>query len=257
MLMNKEKKVAVTDYRNMAQELGININKLPEHIAFIMDGNRRWANAQEKEIFSGHKAGIKVVKELVRSSLKLQIPVLTIFAFSTENWQRESFEVNFLMSLFEEFIKKECLDLKNNGIKLKFIGKTSELNHSLQNIISWAEKETSLNNSMTVNVAINYGGRKEIVEAAMKIIEDIENNKLSKKEINEQVFENYLYTKGLPEPELIIRTSGESRISNFLLWQMAYSEIWITKTLWPDFTVQEFFEAIFDFQKRQRRFGKL
>jgi undecaprenyl diphosphate synthase len=245
------------DYQDLIKQLKIDLKKLPEHVALIMDGNGRWASGKSKSRYEGHLAGTKVVKELVKLFRHLEIPVMTLFAFSTENWQRPFIEVSFLMDLFEEFIEKECLNLKNNGIKLRFIGEISGLRPGLQRKIAWAENITKDQHKLTLNIAINYGGRTEIINAVKKIADDLQNNKLKKTEINEKIFNNYLYTANLPEPDLLIRTSGEMRISNYLLWQIAYSEIWVTDTLWPDFTGSEFLKAISDYQGRSRRFGKV
>jgi len=242
-------------YQQSIIDSNIDLKNLPQHIAFIMDGNGRWAEAKGKNRFKGHLAGAEVVKDLVKAFLFLKIPVMTIYAFSTENWQRAPAEVGFLMSLFERFIDNECLELKKNGVKLRFIGNTDELNDSLNKKIKWAEKETENENKLILNIAVNYGSRREILDAVSGILNDIENKIISKKDITEKSFSNYLYTATLPDPDLVIRTSGEMRLSNYLLWQVAYSEIWITKTFWPDFTVPEFFQAIAEFQQRERRFG--
>jgi undecaprenyl diphosphate synthase len=244
-------------YDYLAINSGIDLKRLPQHIAFIMDGNGRWAVEKGKSRLKGHLAGAGLIKEFVRVFKDLKIPVMTIFAFSSENWQRPPEEVDFLMNLFESFINQECRELKNNGVRLRFIGKIDQLNSSLQQKIKWAETETANGKELILNVAINYGARKEIIDAVSEIIYDIENNKITKKDINEKNFANYLYTRSLPDPDLLIRTSGEMRISNYLLWQIAYSELWITKTLWPDFTVKELLQAIYDYQHRDRRFGKV
>jgi undecaprenyl diphosphate synthase len=235
----------------------LNPEKLPRHVAFIMDGNGRWASEKGENRLKGHLAGTGVVKKLVRCFLDLKIPVMTIYAFSSENWQRPPEEVNFLMNLFETFISKECRELKNNGVRLRFIGNLAELNQSLREKIKWAERETVNQDKLLLNVAINYGGRKEIIDAVARIIDDVENHKLGKKEINEKNFAGYLYTAALPDPDLVIRTSGEMRLSNYLLWQAAYSEFWVTKTFWPDFSEAEFLQALYDYQNRERRFGRV
>ncbi|MBC7473055.1 MAG: isoprenyl transferase [Candidatus Sericytochromatia bacterium] len=240
----------------LAKSLGVNLDKLPKHIAFIMDGNGRWANGKGRKRTFGHKSGVKVVKELVKAFRYLNIPVMTVYAFSTENWKRAPEEVEFLMNLFEDSIIKQCKELKENGVRVKFIGRINELRPNLREKIEWIEKETEEQIGLILNVATNYGGRTEIIDAVTKIAEDIKSDKIKKEDINEDLFQSYLYTPNLPDPDLIIRTSGELRISNYLLWQIAYSEIWVTQTCWPDFTIAEMIKAIYDFQNRDRKFGK-
>jgi undecaprenyl diphosphate synthase len=240
----------------VARSLGIDTAKLPKHVAFIMDGNGRWAKRRGEKRTFGHRSGVKVVKELVKSFRYLNIPVMTIYAFSTENWNRSPEEVDFLMHLFEDSIIKQCKELKANNVRVRFIGRVDELRPNLLEKIRWIENETKEQTGLILNVAANYGGRNEIIDAVTKIVDDVEKGKIAKENINEKLFENYLYTANLPDPDLIIRTSGELRISNYLLWQIAYSEIWVTKTCWPEFTVPEFLQAIFDFQNRDRKFGK-
>lgn len=239
-----------------AKSIGVDLNKLPKHIAFIMDGNGRWASSKGQKRTFGHKSGVKIVKELVKAFRFLNIPVMTVYAFSTENWKRAPQEVDFLMNLFEESIIQQCQELKQNGVRVKFIGRIHELRPKLQEKIRWIEEETKDQTGLTLNVAANYGGRTEIVDAISKIASDIENGKINKSHINEDLIGNYLYTSEQPDPDLIVRTSGEMRISNYLLWQIAYSEIWVTETCWPDFTIPELIQAIYDFQNRDRRFGK-
>jgi len=242
-----------------AIENGVEVNNLPKHIAFIMDGNGRWAKSKGEKRNFGHKSGVRVVKELVKTFRYLNIPTITIYAFSSENWKRTPQEADFLMHLFEESIIKECTQLKNNGVRVKFIGRIDELRPNLKEKVRWIEQETAEQNKLSLNIAINYGGRNEILDAVKEISNNIFNGNISKEDINnidEKFFEKYLYTSGLPDPELIIRTSGEMRISNYLLWQIAYSELWVTKTCWPDFGVKELTEALYDFQNRERRFGK-
>lgn len=241
----------------LANYMGVNLEKLPKHIAFIMDGNGRWAKGKGKKRTFGHRSGVKVVKELVKSFRYLNIPVMTIYAFSTENWQRSPEEVDFLMNLFENSIVKQCKELKENGVRVRFIGRIEELRPKLIEKIKWIENETKEQSGLILNVAANYGGRKEIIDAVKKIASEVESGKISKDKIDETVFESYLYTSGLPDPDLVIRTSGELRISNYLLWQIAYSEIWVTETCWPDFSIPELLTAIYDFQNRDRKFGKV
>lgn len=240
----------------IAKSLGVDLEKLPKHIAFIMDGNGRWATGKGKKRTFGHKSGVKVVKELVKAFRYLNIPVMTVYAFSTENWKRAPEEVDFLMNLFEDSIIKQCQELKENGVRVRFIGKIDELRPKLRDKIKWIEEETKNQTGLTLNVAANYGGRSEIIDAITKLADDLQNGKIKKENIDERLFENYLYTSNLPDPDLVVRTSGEMRISNYLLWQIAYSEIWVTETCWPDFTVPELIQSIYDFQNRDRRFGK-
>ena len=192
----------------IAEKIGVNLKKLPKHIAFIMDGNGRWANSKGKKRTFGHRNGVKVVKDLVKAFRFLNIPVMTVYAFSTENWQRSPEEVDFLMYLFEDSIIKQCKELKENGVRVRFIGKIDELRPALREKIKWIEEETKEQNGLILNVAANYGGRKEIIDAVSKIAEDIEKGNISKSDINETLFEKYLYTSSLPDPDLLIRTSG-------------------------------------------------
>ncbi len=229
------------------------MKNIPEHVAIIMDGNGRWAKNRNKPRFYGHKEGMKRVKEIVETSKEFGIKVLTLFAFSTENWERPKEEVSFLMSLLKEYIKKEVKELKKNNIRLNFIGDLSKFSDDIKNLLNNSMKITSNCNDLMLNIALNYGGRADILQAVKRIVSE----KISEEEINEELFSNYLYTKGIKDPDLLIRTSGEYRISNFLLWQIAYTELYITDTLWPDFDKNEFKKALEDFSKRERRFGKI
>ncbi|MFN8671297.1 MAG: polyprenyl diphosphate synthase [Candidatus Sericytochromatia bacterium] len=253
------KKILPEEIVEFAKNSGVDLTNLPKHIAFIMDGNGRWAKAKGEKRTFGHKSGVKVVKDLVKIFRYLDIPFITVYAFSSENWKRTPQEVDFLMNLFEESILKECEDLKRNGVRIRFIGRKNELRPNLVNKMEWIEKETASQNKLFFNVAINYGGRNEILDAVKNISNDVLNKKISLDEINnidEKLFEKYLYTTDMPDPDLIIRTSGEMRISNYLLWQIAYSEIWVTETRWPEFGSRELVHALYDFQNRERRFGK-
>ena len=225
---------------------------IPKHIAIIMDGNGRWAKKRGLPRLYGHHAGMKSVREVVRAASDTGIRVLTLYAFSTENWNRPKSEIKGLFNLLKLFIKKELGSLHKNNVKVIIIGRISELPINIVKLIKKATEKTSKNTGMILNIALNYGGRQEIVDAVNEIItEGIY------KKVDEKIFEKYLYTTDLPFPDLIIRTSGESRISNFLLWQSAYSEFYTTKTLWPDFKKKNLMEAISDYQKRNRRFGGL
>jgi len=227
---------------------------LPAHVAIIMDGNGRWAASRGMPRVAGHRAGIDAVRAAVEGSAELGISVLTLYAFSVENWKRPQAEVTTLMSLLKEYINKEIEGIHRNNIQFRTIGRTGELDDSVQRELEKAIARTSGNTGMVFNVALNYGGRAEIVDAVNRLLE---NERENKEPVTEAGFARYLYTAGLPDPDLLIRTSGEMRISNFLLWQIAYAEIYVTETLWPDFGKKDLYEAIIAFQKRERRYGGL
>jgi len=229
--------------------------KLPQHVAIIMDGNGRWAKKRRLPRAAGHLAGVKTVRRIVKTSSDIGIKFLTMYAFSTENWKRPKGEINAIMSLFKIYLKKEISTFNKNNVRLNVIGNTENLSDDLQEIIDNALKKTSANKGLTFTLAINYGSRQEIINAVKNIVNDVEKGIINK-DINESTISKYLYTSDLPDPDLLIRTSGERRISNFLLWQLSYSEIWITDTYWPDFEQAEYIKAILDYQNRQRRFGK-
>ncbi len=233
----------------------IDTHNLPEHIAIIMDGNGRWAKEKGLPRVAGHRAGMKSVKKIVRLCSELGIKVLTLYAFSTENWTRPKKEISTLMSILREYLRKEIDELHQKNVKIDFMGRIYELPELVQQDLKWAKEKTANNTGLLLNVALNYSGRVDIIDAVKKIIVDIENKKCRKEDVNEALFEKYLYTADLPEPDLLIRTSGEMRISNFLLWQIAYTEIYITPTYWPDFSKEHLLSAIVDYQKRERRFG--
>jgi undecaprenyl diphosphate synthase len=233
---------------------------LPAHIAIIMDGNGRWARRRGLPRVAGHRAGINAVREVVEGSAELGIPVLTLYAFSVENWKRPRTEVSTLMQLLKEYLNKELANIHRNNIRFRTIGRTDELDPSVQAELEKGIAKTGQNTGMIFNVALNYGGRAEIVDAVNRLLRNggysgrpaDENGGISEKD-----FAQYLYTAGQPDPDLLIRTSGELRVSNFLLWQIAYAEIWVTDTLWPDFEKRHLYEAIIAFQKRERRYGGL
>lgn len=229
--------------------------RLPQHIAIIMDGNGRWAEKKFLGRINGHRKGIEVVKDIVEFCRELGIGYLTLYTFSKENWNRPAQEVNALMELLEQHLKNELLKLVKNGIRFKAIGNIGELPENIQNIIKEVEAKTKDNKGMLLNLALSYGGRTEIVEAAKKVALEARRGVLDIADITEETFARYLYTDGIPDPDLLIRTSGEFRISNFLLWQLAYTEIYVTDVLWPDFNRQHLIEALLDFQNRERRFG--
>tara|TARA_B100000401_G_scaffold423268_1_gene351015 strand:- start:240 stop:968 length:729 start_codon:yes stop_codon:yes gene_type:complete len=229
----------------------IDTNNLPKHIGIIMDGNGRWAKTKGKLRLFGHKSGVKAVRETVEMSAQIGIKFLTLYAFSTENWSRPKSEVKSLMRLLISSINSETKTLLKNNIKLKSIGDTNLLPHDAKEQLNSSIEKTKNNNRMTLILALSYSGRWDIISAVKKIIK----HKITSDKIDEQLFEQYLSTKNVPNPELLIRTSGEYRISNFLLWQSAYSEFYFTDTLWPDFRKSDLEKAIIDFQSRERRFG--
>ena len=231
----------------------VNFARLPQHIAVIMDGNGRWAAQRHLPRVEGHRAGIDSVRDIVESSARLGIKVLTLYAFSVENWKRPVTEVSTLMSLLKRYLRLELNTLLKNDIRFHVVGREEELAPDVRGELKMAEEQTSRNTGMLFNIALNYGGRAEIVEAARRAIA----SGVSAAELDENTFGNLLYTAGQPDPDLLIRTSGEMRVSNFLLWQIAYAEIWVTDTLWPDFRKQHLLEAILAYQKRDRRYGGL
>lgn len=230
--------------------------KIPHHIAVIMDGNGRWAKSRGASRIFGHKNAIKAVRETTEGCAELGVKFLTLYAFSTENWNRPKSEVDGLMSLLVSTIKKEIPTLMKNNVRLQPIGNIAHLPQEAQVNLEEGVTQTSGNTGMTLNLALNYSGRQEICNGVQSIISDIERKKLTKEDISETLISQYLYTRDIPDPELMIRTSGENRISNFLLWQMAYTEFYFTDTLWPDFRKGHLYEAIVDYQARERRFGQ-
>ncbi|MDJ0536943.1 MAG: isoprenyl transferase [Xenococcaceae cyanobacterium MO_207.B15] len=237
--------------------INLDLEKLPQHIAIIMDGNGRWAKQRGLPRIEGHRKGANTLKEILRTCKNWGIKTLTAYAFSTENWGRPLTEVGFLMGLFEKLLRKELREMKEEGVCIRFIGDLSPLPQSLQQKIRYSMAQTQHNQTINFNVAVNYGGRGEIVKVCRNIAEKIAQGELSPEAINEDLISQYLYTASSPDPDLLIRTSGEMRLSNFLLWQMAYTEIYVTDTFWPDFDAQQLEKAIIDYQKRDRRWGKL
>ncbi len=233
----------------------IDKQRIPEHVAIIMDGNGRWATKKGLPRSVGHHKGVSVLKEIIKVSKKIGCKVLTVYAFSTENWTRPQKEVDFLINLFEKVLKKEIDDIHQESIKIKFIGELSPFSKALKSIINISEALTKNNNNFTLNICINYGGRQEIVKVAKQISQKTFSGEIKPSDVNEQLINSELLTQGLKDPELVIRTGGEKRISNFLLWQLAYSEIYISEVFWPDFDEFEFCKAIIDYQSRNRRFG--
>ncbi|MDX2098442.1 MAG: isoprenyl transferase [Leptolyngbyaceae cyanobacterium bins.59] len=232
-------------------------SKLPEHVAVIMDGNGRWAQRRGLPRVVGHRKGVDTLKELLRCCRDWGIQALTAYAFSTENWGRPLAEVEFLMTLFERVIRQELDELMAEDVRIEFIGNLASLPGSLQAEIDRSMAQTQNNKSIRFTVATNYGGRQEIVRACQEIAHQVQQGLIAPEMIDEAFFEKHLYTAGLANPDLLIRTSGEMRISNFLLWQVAYSELYVSDTLWPDFDRAEFHRALTAYQQRDRRFGKV
>jgi undecaprenyl diphosphate synthase len=235
----------------------LDCQRLPHHVAVIMDGNGRWAKKLGLPRIAGHRQGARVLKKILRCCKDWGIKALTAYAFSTENWGRPLAEVEFLMVLFEKLLQKELAQMQEEGVCIRFLGDLTVLPVSLQQAIDRAMMETANNQDVCLNVAINYGGRQEIIQACRRLAQQVECGQLLPKDINERLFSESLYTAGIGDPDFLIRTSGEMRLSNFLLWQMAYTEIYVTNTLWPDFSRETFAEALINYQKRDRRFGKV
>jgi undecaprenyl diphosphate synthase len=229
----------------------VNFDRLPQHVAVIMDGNGRWAAQRHLPRVEGHRAGIESVRDVVESSARLGIRVLTLYAFSVENWKRPVAEVSTLMSLLKRYLRLELNTLLRNNIRFRVIGRAEDLAADIREELSAAERKTASNSGMLFNIALNYGGRAELVEAVKRMLQE----GVRAEEVDEQRISDFLYTAGQPDPDLLIRTSGEMRVSNFLLWQIAYAEIWVTDTLWPDFRKRDLLEAILAYQKRDRRYG--
>ena len=234
----------------------IDLFRLPQHIAVIMDGNGRWAKKKGALRIFGHNNAIQSVRDIAEAAAELGVKFLTLYAFSTENWSRPEDEVNGLMELLVKTIASETKNLMKNDIKLNAIGNIKELPYNCQKELAEAIRTTENNKRLTLTLALSYSGRWEIINAVKEIAKKIENGSLGVNDINESLFTQYLTTYPIPDPELMIRTSGEFRISNFLIWQLAYTEFYITDVLWPDFRKEHFYEALYDYQKRERRFGK-
>jgi len=235
----------------------LDLKRLPDHIAVIMDGNGRWAERRHLPRIAGHRAGVKAAREIIETCARLHVPCLTLYAFSLENWRRPQAEVDFLMRLLREYLKRELPAIHKNNIRLFFIGRSEQLPEDVRKDIADAMQETARNTGMKLVVALNYGGRAELADAFNAMLDHVRANGLSAFRADEQSISDHLYTAGLPDPDLLIRTSGEMRVSNFLLWQIAYAEIYVTETLWPDFSRARLLEALVDYQKRERRYGGL
>ena len=233
----------------------IDLDRLPRHIAIIMDGNGRWAKRRRLPRIAGHRAGISAVRQAVEASARLGVPYLTLYAFSVENWKRPHTEIKLLMGLLREYLKKEIGELNRQNIRLEVIGRIQELPKPVLQDLQNALDRTRPNTGMRLILALNYGARAELVDAVQELLDHAKQD--GSMTVSEAMLSEHLYTRGLPDPDLLIRTSGELRLSNFLLWQVAYAELWVTETLWPDFTQKDLFQAIIDFQKRERRYGGL
>lgn len=246
----RHKKDTGIDNNNM-----LDMSRIPAHIAIIMDGNGRWAKAKNLPRALGHKAGVETIRSIVKECNRLGIKYLTLYAFSTENWKRPNDEVNSLMRLLVEYLKNEIEELHENNVIVNHIGDISKLPEICQEELVKAYEKTKNNKGVTLNLALNYGGRNEITNAVINIVKDVQGAKILSSNINEELINKYLYTANMPDPDIIIRPSGEQRLSNFLLWQCAYSEFWYSNINWPDFKPENLRAAIIDYQNRDRRFG--
>jgi undecaprenyl diphosphate synthase len=240
----------------MDYKSNINVDKLPKHIAIIMDGNGRWAKNQGLMRVKGHEKGTKAVRETVEGCAEIGVENLTLYAFSTENWNRPKLEVQTLMKLLVSSLKKEIKTLQDNKIKLQAIGCIENLPSKARKELNEVIEKTAQNDHMTLTLALSYGSREEMIQVVKKISDKVKNNIIDSESIDESTINKHLYTQNLPDVDMMIRTSGEQRISNFLLWQIAYAELYFTDRLWPDFRKENLFEAIYEYQKRERRFGK-
>ena len=242
-------------------DINLDSEFLPKHVAIIMDGNGRWAKKRLLNRIKGHQKGTEVVRSIVKACREIKIPILTLYAFSTENWKRPKAEVTALMTILKRFLVTEQKEMMENNIRLNAIGQIERLPGEVQDILQNTIEFTKSNNGLLLNLALSYGGRDEIVRAVRQIAKKVKNKIInpddSENQITEDLISDHLYTRAIPDPDLLIRTSGEMRISNFLLWQIAYSEIFITNTLWPDFGKKEFISILKDYQQRERRFGKV
>lgn len=242
-------------YESKDLKMSVDTTKLPSHIAIIMDGNGRWAKKKLLSRIKGHEKGIDAVRAVVEACREIGIKYLTLYAFSAENWRRPSSEVNALMKLLKNYLLKERDNLIKNEIQLRAIGNFNRLPENVRETLFQVVRDTKSGNKMTLILALSYGARWEIVEAALQIAREINTKKIKEEDVTPKVFSRYLNTSPFPDPDLLIRTSGELRLSNFLLWQLAYTELYITPTLWPDFTKEDLIQAIEDYQRRERRFG--
>ncbi|MDR3763644.1 MAG: isoprenyl transferase [Acidobacteriota bacterium] len=232
--------------------------RLPHHLAIIMDGNGRWARRRHLPRIAGHKRGVEAVRDIITLASRIHIPAITLYAFSAENWKRPKTETSFLMQLLRSYLKNEVPLMNENNIRLRYIGRLHELAPEVQERMQWASEQTAKNTGMVMTLALNYGARSELVDAFRAIVaKAASNGGLNPQKIDEELISRHMYNSDLPDPDLVIRTSGEMRLSNFLLWQLAYTEIYVTQTLWPDFDGNHLLEALDDFQKRERRYGNV
>ncbi|MED4582089.1 isoprenyl transferase [Brevibacillus choshinensis] len=254
MLEHLARKWTRKEKQTVQEEVDLS-GKIPEHVAVIMDGNGRWASMRSLPRVAGHRAGMKTVKNVVKAADEIGVRYITMYAFSTENWKRPRDEVDFLMKLPQEFLSTELDELIERDVRIRMLGSKDELpSHTLKALLE-AEEQTRDNRGLQLNFALNYGGRDEIVKAFSIIAEQVKEGKFDPKDLDEEVISRYLYTSEIPDPDLLIRTSGEIRLSNFMLWQLAYTEMWFTDVLWPDFTREHFYQAIVEYQGRARRYG--
>ena len=237
------------------EKLGLDAAKMPRHIAVIMDGNRRWAKQQGWGAIRGHTVGARTTRDIIQACVDLAIPALTLYTFSTENWKRPRGEVSALMRLITRNLSSELPSMRSNNIRVRHIGRRAELPDYLLNQIDESVAQTQSNSGLVLSLALNYGGRAEIADAFQSLLKKVQRGDVRAEDVSEDLIENELYTAGLPEPDLMVRTGGEMRISNFLPWQIAYAELWVTPTLWPEFKPAELQRAIAEFQTRERRFG--
>ncbi|WP_297631389.1 isoprenyl transferase [uncultured Clostridium sp.] len=237
------------------EDISLDMDNIPKHIAIIMDGNGRWAKKRKLPRTMGHKAGVETIRRVLKEADRIGIKYMTLYAFSTENWKRPKDEVGALMKLLVQYLRQEINELHKKGVKINVLGDMSMLPKECREEIKKAKEKTKDNSGITMNIALNYGGRNEIIRGIKKLALEIKEGNIDISDINEEMFENYLYTKDIPDPDIIIRPSGEQRLSNFLLWQCAYSEFWYSDICWPDFKEKDLHQAIYDFQQRDRRFG--
>ena len=260
--MNPPKSLKPADLEEARLLDQLDESRLPRHVAIIMDGNGRWAGRRHLPRVAGHRAGVDSARTAIETCARLNLPALTLYAFSLENWRRPKAEIDFLMRLLRQYLKNELPALHRNNVRLQVIGRTDQLPEGVQEDVEKGVEFTASNTGMVLTVALNYGGRAELVDAFNSILESLRRNGGNgngspRPRIDEQMIADHLYTAGLPDPDLLIRTSGEMRVSNFLLWQIAYAEIYVTETLWPDFSRAELYAALVDYQKRERRYGGL
>lgn len=239
------------------QQIRYTDGRIPRHVAVIMDGNGRWAKARGLPRFRGHAAGMESVREVIEGAIEAGVPVLTLFAFSQENWQRPAREVSALMMLLQKYVKTECEELREQGVEVRVFGDLERLARGPRSAVEEIQERTRGGTRLSLNLMVSYGGRMEIARAARALATEVLEGRLAPEDVDESAVGERMFTAGLPDPDLLIRTSGEQRISNFMLWQLAYTELYVTPTLWPDFTREDLYRAIVEYQKRERRFGRI